>query len=133
MMCDPTVRKHSDGTSAAGRDFVRSLYQYAEEGIAEVEVDGCVRSANPAFCRMLGYEETELVGTNQDTIIHPDDRARETVLLQKLFSGTYRCFDVHKRFVHRTGIPVWAAVTSSVVTEDKSDPYCLSIVRDISA
>jgi len=117
---------------AEGTEFLRSLYEHAPVGIAQVASDGRLRWVNAALCRMLGYSQTELVDKECEKIIPPEDRPRQTQLLRKILTGKHRCYDMEERFLHRTGAAVWAAVTPFLVNGTGPGSYCTSIVRDLS-
>lgn len=49
--------------AAAASDFAgTALWEHAEEAVALVDVEGIVRSVNPAMCRLLRKEDVSLVG-----------------------------------------------------------------------
>jgi PAS domain S-box-containing protein len=109
------------------------MYEHAAVGIEQVAPDGRLLMVNAALCRMLGYGRTELLSKTFDEIVHPDDRAREATLLKKMLAGEYKCYDIEKRYLHRNGSLVWAAVTSSVVRDGAGSAlYCMCVVRDIT-
>ena len=114
-------------------EFLGSLYEQAAVGIEQVAPDGRLLMVNAAFCRMLGYSKSELLGRTFDEIIPPDDRARNITLLKKMLAGEYKCYEIGRRYLHRNGSLVWAAVSSSIVRDKAgSTLYCLCIVRDIN-
>lgn len=43
-----------------------------EELVSVTDTRGVILYANPAFCRVAGYEESELVGENHNMVRHPD-------------------------------------------------------------
>ncbi|MBN2228280.1 MAG: PAS domain S-box protein [Candidatus Thorarchaeota archaeon] len=51
----------------------RDLLTDLPEGIAIVDLDENFVFVNEAFCRILGYETEELLGTDSRIMIHPDD------------------------------------------------------------
>jgi PAS domain S-box-containing protein len=50
----------------------RSLFENSLEGICTV-VNGRFTMVNRAFCRMLGYEQEELVGQPMTAVVHPEE------------------------------------------------------------
>lgn len=51
-----------------------AIAQSAAIGLAVMDAEGTVRSANDAFCRMLGCTEAELAGHPLEAVIAPEDR-----------------------------------------------------------
>ena len=117
---------------AEGSEFLSSLYEHAQVGIVQIASDGRLRWVNPALCRMLGYSRHELLNKLFEEIVPPEDRPRQTKLLQKILAGKYGCYDAEERFLHRMGTPVSATVTSWLVNGSGPGSYCTNIVRDVS-
>ncbi|MEK9775052.1 MAG: PAS domain-containing protein, partial [Quisquiliibacterium sp.] len=44
-------------------------------GVAEVDLNGIIRSANQALCRLTGYTKDELIGRNWTLFYRPEDQA----------------------------------------------------------
>jgi PAS domain S-box-containing protein len=118
--------------NAEGADFLWSLYEHARVGIVQVAADGKLKWANAALCRMLGYNQNELLNRALEDIVPPEDRPRQTKLLKKILAGKYDCHYVEERFLHRTGTPVSAAVTPLLVSGTGAASYCTNIVRDVT-
>lgn len=118
--------------NADGADFLWSLYEHARVGIVQVAADGKLKWANAALCRMLGYNQNELLNRALEDIVPPEDRPRQTKLLKKILAGKYDCHYVEERFLHRTGTPVSAAVTPLLVSGTGAASYCTNIVRDVT-
>ncbi len=76
---DVTERKKTQQALLRSETTVRSLVHDAPYGIFRSTHDGKLLSANPAICKMLGYEsEAELMAVNLPTNVYQnsDDRAR---------------------------------------------------------
>jgi PAS domain S-box-containing protein len=59
--------------------------------------DGLYRAVNPAWARLLGYSEAEVIGTRFDSFFHPDDAAAAARDLAALDAASVRNFDVRMR------------------------------------
>lgn len=112
------------------------IYKYARIGIAIVSpVNGIWIKVNPAFCRMLGYTEDELLGLAYFEVTHPDDLATgHEYVFSELVKGTSSSFEFEKRYIHKQGRIVWAHVHISLVRNEKNgEPlYYITQVTDIS-
>ena len=89
--------------------------------------DGVITSANPAWEKLLGWQERELVGKPLMQLVHEEDRQRTALEVQRLSTGrTTERFE--NRYCHKDGsykTISWIAVP---------DHECLHAVgRDISA
>jgi PAS domain S-box-containing protein len=59
---DITQRKQAEIELELAKDFSESLILNLYEGLSVVNIDGVQIEANPALCKMLGFEKKELVG-----------------------------------------------------------------------
>jgi PAS domain S-box-containing protein len=110
----------------------RALVEQAPVGVALENVQGEIFYVNPAFCRMLGYQEEELRRMRCSEFTHPDDERTEVVLFDELREGRRSAYQVDKRFRHRNGDWVWARVSISLLKARRTDPpLVVGIVEDI--
>ena len=56
---------------------VRAIFENAAIGVSLADLAGRYVQCNPAFQRLLGYSEAELLGLNFKDITHPDDMAAD--------------------------------------------------------
>ena len=84
ILRDITARKHAEETLRQSEARFRSIYEQAGVGIGQVALDGQLLMVNATLCRMLGYEESEMLGKRSEEITHPDDYAREVKLLNTM-------------------------------------------------
>ena len=64
------------------------LFDHALDLVCVASLDGSVKSVNPAFERALGYTARELMAGPYLDLIHPDDRAKATIEIEKLARRT---------------------------------------------
>jgi signal transduction histidine kinase len=65
---------------------------------------------------------------------HPADYEREAVLAHQLFRKERQGYQIEKRFLHRTGMIVWAKVNITLLRESAGGPcLILGIVEDITS
>lgn len=79
-------------------------------GMAIVAPDGRFTRVNPALCQMLGYPEGELLGQAFMALTHADDVAASAAAWKQLATGLRDTYSARKRYLTRTGEPVWADV-----------------------
>ena len=84
------------------------LWQLSTDVILVARFDGTITAVNPAWGRVLGWTEAELVGSNLLDLIHPDDLDRTREGAQSLSRGaTLSRFD--NRYRHKDGSYRWIA------------------------
>ena len=69
-------------------------------------------SVNPAFTRMLGWHENELLGRTSEWLEHPDDRARTRQEVSKLAAGQ-TTLKFENRFRAKDGRYHWLSWTAA--------------------
>ncbi len=85
------------------------------------------------FCRLLGYDRSELIGRTFEDITHPDDRAAGRELARELLDGKRHAYTLEKRYLRKDGGHVWARMNVSLARNDAGEPrYFMGIVEDIS-
>ncbi len=133
IMRDITERKRAEETLRQSEARFRSIYEQAAVGIQQVALDGQLLMLNGVMCRMLGYEESELLGKRIGDLVHPDDYLREADLIEALRHERRRSYEIEKRYRHRDGSLVWVHVTSSIVNGPAGEPlYWISVIQNLS-
>ena len=89
-------------------DDLRLIWDAAPIGIARVDIGGRFLSANPKYCEMLGYSETELLGRTFQQVTHPDDVSPDVKEAEHLASNPcLRSYQMVKRYLSKDGRIVW--------------------------
>ena len=102
-------------------------------GTALIELNGHWIRVNPAFCKMLGYSEQELLSKNFQSMTHPEDLGPELNRLSQVLKGEIRFFQIEKRYLHKAGHTVPALLTVSLIFDGKEKPLFLCYqLQDIS-
>ena len=89
----------------AGR-LLESFFAVSLDLLTLAGMDGYLKRVNPAFSRVLGYTEKELLERPFIEVVHPEDRRDTRTTLQNLYEGSvvlsFQC-----RCLHRNGRTVW--------------------------
>jgi PAS domain S-box-containing protein len=99
-----------------------------------VDLNGRCVCANPAFCDLIGYTAAEVMAHSVAEITHPDDVAVSQKMLRRLAAGEAKFDQMEKRYLHKSGRPVWALLTAIMIPRSDHLPPVLSVgmVQDIS-
>ena len=131
ILRDITERKRAEETLLQSEARFRSIYEQAAVGIEQVALDGRLLMVNAALCRMLGFEESELLGKNTAEITHPDDHPLELELFRAMQRQQRNSYEIEKRYLHRDHSIVWVHVTSSMVNSPAGAPlYRISVIQN---
>jgi PAS domain S-box-containing protein len=120
--------------SARGREgLLGSAFDLSPYGIGVVGLDGRWLEINDAYCRMLGYERSELVGTSFRDFTHPEDVAEDRDFLAAAIAGELDSSDREKRYVRKNGSALWARVRAEIVRDESGEPrYFVSHLQEIT-
>lgn len=111
----------------------RSIFQNAATGIALAGLDERYIACNPAFCRIAGYPQEEIIGYKYVDIMHPADRAENTALSQRLLREEIPYFEIENRYQTRSGRAIWVQKHLSLMRDGRGRPTgILTLVTDMT-
>jgi len=122
-----------DSSDAASEQQFTSAFENAAIGMAVLGIDSRRLRANRAFCEMFGYSQAELMGPSAPGVTHPDDAAEDTLQRGRALAGEIATYQREKRYLHKSGRLVWAALTCSLVRDAQGRPlHFISQLQDIT-
>lgn len=106
----------------------RKLVASLREGVASIDYEGKIVYCNPSYCQILGYSETELVGSTVIEMIIPADR--RATFIERLSSrkkGIQE--DYQTEIIRKDGEKIIIDIKSNALFNDlgTSDAYVVSI------
>jgi PAS domain S-box-containing protein len=110
-------------------DTYRALVEYARDGIAVIH-DFKVRYANPAFCKMIGFSEQELVGAHLKKFISEEEFIKNTQRYSNRIAGINLPRIYKSQIIHSDGSTINVELNVCVVPYGRS-LAALVLVRDI--
>jgi PAS domain S-box-containing protein len=129
---EQSVARRTAALQASEARF-RAIFENTAIGIALIDTDGQVVSANPALYELLGYEAGELEGMNISQFIHPDDRQAGDQLFRELLAGERNHYRMEKRYIRKDGTTIWVRPTVSLVRPPSGPArYAVKMVEDIT-
>jgi PAS domain S-box-containing protein len=121
-----------DAGSRADTPFGQ-LFENSAVGLATFTVGGRFLSANPAFCRLLGYSEQELLEKTHLDVIHVEDLEVASLTRVQAISGKVKPKILERRYVHKDGSTVWTHATGTVIRDETGTvQHTVLFVVDIS-
>ena len=107
-----------------------ALYEHTALGIALFSIGGRFLRANPAFCRLFGYTQDELLKKTHLDIVHIEEMEATAISRAQVISGKARSRINERRYVHKDGSTVWAHTSGAVVRDAAGSPVCTILVVD---
>jgi len=109
----------------------RAAFELAPMAIAAADLDGRLRMANPALCRLLGRSEEELRGADFQSFTHPDDVEENHRWNRELLDGRIEVARYRKRYLHKDGSVIDAEIATSLIRGEGGRPlFFIAYVED---
>ncbi len=116
VQLDITERKRFEEELAKKEALFRIIFERAPVGISwMVSRRAETRIVNPAHERITGVLAAQAHDTNSYVAVsHPEDRAKQSELLDRLYRGEIKEFLLEKRYLRPDGSAVWAAMNTAL-------------------
>jgi PAS domain S-box-containing protein len=112
----------------------RTIFTASPIGMAIFDLENLTWfTANPKFCQMLGYHETEIKDLTVADITHYQDLDQEIRELSRLTTGKIVSYKLEKRCLKKTGEIILCDLNCTRISDRSKKPILgLAIVEDIS-
>ena len=110
----------------------RKLLDSVPVGVVLIDSHRRYLTANPAFSRMLGYSEEELLRLSPDDVTHEDDRAQTEAIIATNAAGDLYASRIEKRYRRRDGGIVWAELVTFLTPVAGRAAFLGAVVVDIT-
>jgi PAS domain S-box-containing protein len=129
---DITERKKVERALSESEQRLRAVLNQATAGIIRSDTEGKSVFVNQAFCEMLGFRESDLLGKTLWPFTDRDD-IEENRRLYDLMMERATPFELEKRFVRRNGSILWVNVSAAPILDEVGRPQSsVSVVIDIT-
>jgi PAS domain S-box-containing protein len=113
--------------------MLENMFDNTPVGMAITDTKGSILKVNPSYCRITGYNETELRQINYHSLTHPDDRALNDKKIEEMLTKQFPGTTLEKRYIRKDGQPIWVSVSISLYKDPKGSPAnFLKVVQDIT-
>ena len=130
---DISERRRIEETLRDAQVRFEEAFKHAPIGMAMTGPDGRFFRVNPAFCRMLGYSNDELVELAFKDLTHPDDVAESQALHEQAYNDGADSYVLDKRYRRKNGDYIWCRVHVTVVKDaDGASIYSLGQILDVT-
>ena len=130
---DITERKKAEEALQESEERFRSAFDDSAVAMALVGSDARFLRVNDVFCRMLGFEKSEIEGHTFLDFTYPEDM-KPSILAHKAVINNEKPFlSIEKRYIRKDGRVIWCDVSSSPVLNPKGCPiYTVAHIQDIT-
>jgi diguanylate cyclase (GGDEF)-like protein/PAS domain S-box-containing protein len=124
---------HMTDELRASETRFRRAFEDAAVGMAVISIDGRFMRVNHAFANMVGYSVGQIQQMVGHEMTHPEDVAQDERVIDDVLTGRCDQFVIEKRYVHRTGRPVWVIHSATLIRGSDGRPdYFISQIQDIT-
>ncbi len=129
---DITERKRAEEALQESEERFRAILNQATAGIVRKDTEGRLVFVNQAFCNMLGYTESELIGKTVWEFMHPEDVAVNKQSYERLMDEGIP-FKLERRFLRKDGSVIWVdASVSPIMDADGKLQSAVAVEVDIT-
>jgi PAS domain S-box-containing protein len=130
---DMTDLKRAETELRNSEERFRLMFENAPVGMVIVSQEKILKKINPAFQRLVGYSEKEIVGHTYAFYTHPDDLQQNLLVTEQFLRGEIASYALEKRYVRKDGEVIWVNVNVSPLRlPGEPDRMLLAIVEDIT-
>jgi PAS domain S-box-containing protein len=126
-------RKRDEEARRESEERLRAIVQEANAGMARYDLKGRIEFVNSRFCKMLGYNESELIGKTVRQITYPDDLEKTIYALKRVLRRGEPT-EIEKRYICKDGSSVWVNVCDAPERDAAGRPKSVvAVVVNITA
>ncbi len=133
LKSEPPENKPPENEPSQSAQRFRAVFDQIEIGMNLATLSGTYLQVNSAFCKLVGYDASELLAMRYQDLTHPEDQEMERLLTAQMQAGDLQIYSLEKRYVKKDGQLCWVNVhVSSVLDSQKNLLFTTAIVEDIS-
>ena len=123
----------SIATLQSSTELFQAAFDFAAIGMALVFPNGRCQRVNRSLCEILGYTDQELLATDFQDFVHPDERLGARTKWEQLLSGKIPGYQIETRCIHKDGQEVWVLWSVSKATvEHGESAHLIFQIQDIA-
>jgi len=133
MITDISKRKSAEEALKQSETKFSHAFNHAPIGIGLLSPEGHFLKVNTVLCKLVGYDEKELLCMKFHDITHPEDLHDDLENVNLLLKGSITAYQMEKRYLHRSGNIINVLLDVSLVCNDNQEPlYFISQIQDIT-
>jgi PAS domain S-box-containing protein len=125
--------KRDEEALRESEERLRAIVQQANAGMARYDLKGRIEFVNSRFCKILGYNESELIGKSVREITYAEDVEKTMRALQRVLKKGEPT-EIEKRYICKDGSLVWVNVSDAPERDAAGRPKSVvAVVVNITA
>ncbi len=133
IMRDVGERKRVHAALRRSEERFRMLVEEAPLGVTVLDEQRRYLKVNRVFCKLVGYQEDEILGQTYALFTHPDDLSHNRSLTAKATCGEISGYRLEKRYIRKDGQTIWVTVNAtSMALPGGIDHHLVAIIEDIT-
>lgn len=130
---DVSDRKRTEQSLQQSETRLQAIFHQNSVGMSLTNLKGEFLDVNSAFCRLVGYDKSDILSMTFYDLTCREDLGREAALYQQLMNGKIPSYSIEKRFLTKQAEYRWAAVHVSGLAHPSALPELMvSVVEDIT-
>lgn len=130
---DITERKLAERSIIESEERMRKIFDESPLSIAMSDPDFKFIRVNSAFCRMMGYNENEILQMTFRDLTHPDYITRDEESLRQLVERKIPVYKVEKRYIRKDKSVIWGSANINTIFNGAGQvKYLLAMIEDIT-
>ncbi|CAN5430754.1 hypothetical protein BH09PSE5_BH09PSE5_14730 [soil metagenome] len=133
LMREIAEREHTEAALRDSEQRFRNIFNNVPIGVVYTDLQGQVKQCNPKFCSLVGYGAETLASMAALDFTHPEDRAQEVMLTERLVSGDIPSYRLRKRYLAKDGRTLNVQSVVSLLRDAEGMPHrIVAVVEDIT-
>lgn len=123
----------SIATLRSNAELFQVAFDFAAIGMALVLPSGRCQRVNRSLCEILGYPDEELLATDFQDFVHPEERIAARSKWEQLLSGKIPGYQIETRCIHKDGHEVWVLWSvSQAIVEHSETAHLIFQIQNIA-
>jgi diguanylate cyclase (GGDEF)-like protein/PAS domain S-box-containing protein len=107
-------------------------YEEAGVGMALLDLNGNLLSANGAMSELTGFDQAELLGKQVTTLLDPAEREDSISHLRDLTGGNHGTYRAERRAIRKDGKPIWSKNSLTLLRAGGKPSQVFLIAEDVT-
>jgi len=119
-----------DPPASSAENLIKSIFHTADIGLALIDDHGNFVKVNEGLCRLLGYNQKELVGMPYLQVVAPEERKQVLALQQQFFKG--KTDTLERQIICKNGRLLCCYVTNNLLVDTDNKKFLVKTIRDFT-